>query len=145
MKDRDKKFKMIPFCLFTIALVILVSGCSDRASPITTKSDFLCVINAMFDPALFTLTGNGSSVAGGDYTEFEAILKPNNPNPQVAFDFSPWDTFLKSKDSYTGNSKGGSLNLYWRQTWINEKRFIMVDAVIMQDGNIKISYLEVLG
>jgi len=34
--------------------------------------------------------------------------------------------------------------MYWRQKWDNKSRYIIVDAVAMKNGNIRVTYREIL-
>ena len=125
-------------------IVVLCNlGCGVRSSPLVTKADFGNVTNGMFDPASYDMMGGGSS-EGGDDLEFTSIYIPKDPDAELHFDFTPWDKFLKKKETFTSYGKGGSPGLYWRQTWSNRNRHIVIDAVAIKDGSVLVTYCEIL-
>ena len=127
----------------TVAILAYLAGCIGGNSLLVTQADFDKVTNGIFTSAHFTRGGGGLS--GGDNgIEFTAIYEPNDKEAALHFDFSAWDSFLKSKDTFSGHSEGGCLGLYWRETWDNRSRFIVIDAVAMKDGNIRVTYREIL-
>jgi hypothetical protein len=97
----------------------------------------------IFGSSDFDIVGSGLS-GGGDEIEYSVFSHPKTPAHPIHFDFSLWDSFLQSKESYTNTGSGGSDGLYWRQNWSNNRRFIVVDAVVMKNGDVKTTYREIL-
>jgi hypothetical protein len=121
----------------------LLTGCSRKVSLITTEAEFDAVMGNVFDPSKFDIVGSGLS-GGGDEIEYSVFLQPKSPDDPLSFDFSSWERFLHGKDSFTDKGSGGSDGLYWRQTWGNNQRYVVIDAVLMKNSNVKATYREIL-
>jgi len=135
-------FKFMMGTLSVMAIVYLV-GCAGSNSLLVTQADFDKLTDGIFNPADFTRSGGGLS-GSGDTIELSAVYEPRDPTATIHFDFGTWDSFLKARDRFTGHGKGGSQGMYWRQSWDNKNRFIVIDAVVMKDQNIRITYREIL-
>ena len=133
--------KAVP--VLAIIVGVCISGCVGGNPLLVAQTDFDKITDGIFDSTSFTRWGGGSA-GGGDEMEFTAVYGPKDPDAELRFDFSAWDTFLKGKDKFSGHGKGGSQGLYWRQTWDNRNRFIVIDAVVMKNGNVRVTYREIL-
>ncbi len=131
------KFAMITVC------IMLVCSCVVAKSHLVSKADFEKITAGMFDPAKYDKRGSGTS-AGGDEQEFSVTYEPKDKTAALHFDFAAWEAFLTSRDNFNGKGKGGSQGLYWRQTWRNNARYIVIEAVAMKNDNIRVVYREIL-
>ena len=129
--------------VLTILIIIFLIGYFGRKSIVVNNHEFDMVSNSIFSTPVFKRVG-GSSITGGDYFEYMAIYEIVNLQVPLTFDFKPFDDLLKSKNKFSGLGVGGSQGLYWRQNWINNSRSIIITAVSMKNGNILVTYSEIL-
>ena len=141
-KENESMMRKVATIL-VITLTMCLSGCTGGNSLIVTQADFDKVTNSIFSSPEFTRRGGGLA-GGGDEMEFSAVYEPKDATAKLLFDFGAWDAFLNGKDKFSGRGKGGSQGLYWRQTWDNRNRFIVIDAVAMKNGNVRVTYREIL-
>ena len=129
----------------TFIAALLIAGCSGKGKSVllVNQAEFDAVTDKILPSPQFERRGGG--VAGGrDEIEFSATYEPKDPNATVVFDFAEWNTVLEARERFGSRGEGGSQGLYWRQTWGNKDRFIVIDAVAMKNGNIRVTYREVV-
>ena len=129
--------------IWTAILVLCLTGCTGRNTFLVNQMDFDEVTNRIFAPPAFERQGGGSSI-GGDARQFMALYVPKDPDATMDSDLREWDDFLMAHGAFSGSGESGSPGLYLRRKWANQGRIIVVDAVAMKNGKIRVTYLEAL-
>ncbi len=128
--------------ILAMTLVFVLSGCDRQPTLIMDQESYDTIVQTMFDPSVYFHHTHGSG-KGPDGGSFDTMIGPGESTEPPAFDFTPFDTYLKSKDTFWGTGTSSDGNLYREQTWDNSERYIIVQGAWLKDGNILITYREI--